>query len=312
MNGLPQLSWQRLAVVSGPTKAALLGACLVLMLALAYVFHLQALFLAIEIQGEQIQRLRLELAEKAPEAQQLAVGQARLMAAQLSLETAHWRLAAGGELAGLVEDIAYQGQSHGVFVEQMEPIQEVLHDHHIEMPIQLRVHGTYAALSGFSQGLAHLPRLIIPQEFDLIPTEGQGPASLQLQVRVSAYRSREQLTATVLPEFEPAQARPVPGVVRSPFKPAPLTQQRQYLETLPLDQFEMIGSLAQRQVRHALLRVGGVVHRLQMGDRLGRDNGRVIRIEEHKVEVAEKVFVPDQGWIERQRTLRLKSSALAG
>ncbi|WP_241653125.1 pilus assembly protein PilP [Pseudomonas alkylphenolica] len=309
---MPRFSWQRLAVVSGPRKAALLGVCLVLMLALAFVFHLRALFLAIEIQGEQTQRLRLELAEKAPEAQQLAVGHARLMAAQLSLEAAHWRLAAGGELAGLVEDIAYQGQSHGVFVEQMEPIQEVLHDHHIEMPIQLRVRGTYAALSGFSQGLAQLPRLIIPQEFDLLPTEGQGPASLQLQVRVSAYRSREQRTATALPEFEPALARPVPGVVRSPFEPASATQQRQYLETLPLDQFELIGSLARRQVRHALLRVGGVVHRLQVGDRLGRDNGRVTRIDEHRVEIAEKVFVPDLGWVERQRTLSLKSSALAG
>ncbi|MBH3429492.1 pilus assembly protein PilP [Pseudomonas alkylphenolica] len=289
-----------------------MAVCLVLMLGLAFVFHLRSLFLAIEIQGEQAQRLRLELAEKAPEAQQRAAGHARLMAAQLSLEVEYWRLAAGGELAGLVEDIAYQGQSHGVFVEQMELIPEVLHDHHIEMPIQLRVRGTYAALSGFSQGLAQLPRLIIPKEFDLIPTEEQGPASLQLQVRISAYRSREQRTAPTLPELAPALARPVPGVVRSPFEPAPLTQQRQYLETLPLDQFEMIGSLARRQVRHALLRVGRVVHRLQVGDRLGRDNGRVTVIEEHKVEIAEKIFVPDQGWVERQRTLRLKSSALAG
>lgn len=312
MNGLPRLSWQRLAGVSGPRKAGLLGVCLVLMLGLAFVLHLRSLFLAIELQGEQTQRLRLELAEKTAEAQQLAAGQARLMAAQLRLEAAHWRLAAGGELAGLVEDIAYQGQSHGVFVEQMELIPEVLHDHHIEMPIQLRVRGTYAALSGFSQGLAQLPRLIIPQEFDLTPPQGQGPASLQLQVRVSAYRSREQRTAPTLPELEPALARPAPSVVHSPFEPASLTQQRQYLETLPLDQFEMIGSLARRQVRHALLRVGGVVHRLQVGDRLGRDNGRVIGIEEHRVEIAEKVFVPEQGWVVRQRTLRLKSSALAG
>lgn len=312
MSGLPRLSWQRLAGVSGPRKAGLLGVCLVLMLGLAFVLHLRALFLAIEIQGEQTQRLRLELAEKAPEAQQLAAGYARLMAAQLSLEAAHWRLAAGGELADLVEDIANQGQSHGVFVEQMELLPEVPHDHHIEVPMQLRVRGTYAALSGFSQGLAQLSRLIIPQEFELMPAEEQGPAGLQLQVRVSAYRSREQRTAPALSEFEPALARPVPGAVRSPFEPAPLTQWRQYLETLPLDQFEMIGSLARRQVRHALLRVGGVVHRLQVGDRLGRDNGQVTSIEENKVEIAEKVFVPDQGWVERQRTLHLKSSALAG
>ncbi|MGH8380484.1 pilus assembly protein PilP [Pseudomonas sp.] len=301
--------WQQMAAGSRIRQAILLGSGLTLMLGLAYFVHLRALFIEIEKGAEQSQHLRFEQADKAVRAQALATHEAQLAAAYQRLDESRWRLAAGGELADLLEDIAHQGQSEGVFVEQVELLPEILHDHHVEMPMQFQLRGTYVALATFAQGLAQLPRLITLQDFSLLPVQVQNPAGLRMQVRVSAYRSRVKSTASALTRLEPEPVRPLPSVSRSPFEPSPLMQHRQYLETVPLDQFEMIGSLARRQVRFALLRVAGVVHRLQVGDRLGRDKGQVVGIEERQVEIAEEVFVVGKGWVERRRTLSLKLPA---
>lgn len=312
MSFLSGVRWQRLASGSRLKRAAFLGSCLVLMLGTAYVVHLRALFIAIEQGAEQVRRLQIEQADKAARAQVVTVEETQLAEVNQRLDESRWRLAAGGELADLLDDIAHQGQAQDVFVEQVELLPEVLHDHHIEMPMQLQLRGNYLALAAFAQGLAQLPRLVSMADFSLLPTQEQSPAGLGMQVQLSAYRSREASAAFVPSRVEPERVRPVPGFSRSPFEPSPLMPHRQYLQTLSLDQFEMIGSLARRQVRFALLQVAGVVHRLQVGDPLGRDKGRIVRIEEQQVEITEEVFVAGKGWVERRRTLSLKLPASAG
>jgi Tfp pilus assembly protein PilO len=300
--------WQQWAAGSPIRQALLLAGCLALLLGLAYIVHLRALFIEIEQGAEQSQFLRIEQAEKAAGAQALAAHEVQLAVAYRSLDEARWRLAAGGELGDLLESIAYQGQSSGVFVEQVELLPEIHQDQHIEQPMQLQLQGTYPALLAFVHGLAYLPRLITLQDFSLLPTQ----TGLRLKVQLSAYRSQQAGAVSGLSGEASEPVPPAPDIARNPFEPSSLMQHRQYLETLPLDQFEMIGSLARGSARFALLQVAGVVHRLQLGDRLGRDQGQVVGIEEQQIEVAEQVFVVGKGWVERRRTLRLKQPAGAG
>jgi Tfp pilus assembly protein PilO len=304
--------WQQLAAGSHVRQVTLLVSVLVLSLGLAYFVHLRGLFTEIDKGSEQSQQLLIEQAEKAERVQLLAPHEAQLAAAYQRLDASRWRLAAGGELADLLEEIAHRGQSEGVFVEQVEVLPEVFHEHHVEMPMQFQLRGAYEKLAGFARGLAQLPRLVTVQDFSLLPVQVQDPAGLRLQVQVSAYRSRVASAGPHHKLLEPEPVRPVPDFSRSPFEPSPLMQHRQHLETLALDQFEMIGSLARGQARFALLQVAGVVHRLQLGDRLGRDRGRIVGIEERQVEVAEEVFVAGKGWVERRRTLSLRLPASAG
>ncbi|MFK8330672.1 pilus assembly protein PilP [Pseudomonas sp. BJa5] len=303
--------WQQLAGASRMRQGALLLGILGVLLGVAYFVHLRALFVDVDERTEQSRRLSGEVAGKAERVQALADSEAQLAAAREALDTLRWRLAAGGEMAGLLENVAQLGYEHGLFVEQLERLPDVMHDQHIELPMQLQLQGSYAALAAFALGLARLPRLVTLQDFSLVPAGEQAPGQLRMQVRASAYRARgtsargAQMTATA------DLAPPAAGISRSPFEPS-LMQQRGDLQGLPLEQFEMVGSLVRRQVRFALLRAAGVVYRLQLGDRLGRDHGRVVSIEEGQVEVVEAVFVVDKGWVERRRTLRLKPSARAG
>jgi type IV pilus assembly protein PilP len=81
---------------------------------------------------------------------------------------------------------------------------------------------------------------------------------------------------------------------------------KQYLEGFNIEQFEMVGTLSNATGSYALLRGAGGVHRLKVGDYLGRNDGRIVAISGSQVDVVE--IVPDgQGaWLERPRTISLK------
>ncbi|POF39404.1 pilus assembly protein PilP [Pseudomonas laurylsulfativorans] len=81
---------------------------------------------------------------------------------------------------------------------------------------------------------------------------------------------------------------------------------RQYLEGFNIEQFEMVGTLSNATGSYALLRGAGGVHRLKVGDFLGRNDGRIVAISGLQVDVVE--IIPDgQGaWLERPRTIPLK------
>ncbi|BCX65767.1 pilus assembly protein PilP [Pseudomonas izuensis] len=88
-------------------------------------------------------------------------------------------------------------------------------------------------------------------------------------------------------------------------KPDP-NRVKQYLEGFNIEQFEMVGTISNASGSFALLRGAGGVHRLKVGDYLGRNDGRIVAINASQVDVVE--IVPDgQGaWLERPRTLPLK------
>jgi type IV pilus assembly protein PilP len=81
---------------------------------------------------------------------------------------------------------------------------------------------------------------------------------------------------------------------------------KQYLEQFPIASLAMVGTLSQEQRLYALVRdAEGAVHRVQRGDFLGTDHGRVQKIGENELELIE--IVPDGtgGWVERARTVTL-------
>lgn len=81
---------------------------------------------------------------------------------------------------------------------------------------------------------------------------------------------------------------------------------KQFLEQFNIENFVMVGTLANGVGNYALIKGGDGVHRVKVGDYLGRNHGRVVDISEAEVDVVEIVPDGDGGWLERPRSLTLK------
>lgn len=139
-------------------------------------------------------------------------------------------------------------------------------------------------------------------------------------------RARQNTRVEPLPEFKPYETFLYQaGELRSPFRPsagsAPedilaersgsgvrpdSNRPREALEAFPLDTLRMVGTLDQGGQSWALVRANdGTIHRVQPGNYLGQNHGRIVNITEYEIELVE--IVPDGlgGWIERQASLAL-------
>lgn len=153
---------------------------------------------------------------------------------------------------------------------------------------------------------------------------GTGNDFQDLQAYMDEVRARPKGRIEPLPIFQPYEAFTYSAsLLRSPFQPPlkiELAQRkkgskdikpdenrvRQYLEGFNIEIFEMVGTLSNETGMYALVSGAGGVHRLKVGDYLGRNYGRVVNIGESAIEVVEIVPDGEGGWLERPRTLTLK------
>ena len=82
---------------------------------------------------------------------------------------------------------------------------------------------------------------------------------------------------------------------------------KEYLERFTLDSLVMVGSLERSGQDWTLIKdPDGGIHRVQVGNFLGRDHGKIVEMGDTFVAVIE--IVPDgteDGWVERPRTIEL-------
>ncbi|KAF0862482.1 pilus assembly protein PilP [Pseudomonas sp. LD120] len=146
----------------------------------------------------------------------------------------------------------------------------------------------FADLDGFMNEM----RLQSPGPTESIAVQRSHPA---LTYNASALRS----------PFQPPQRSHLMTRRQGALRPDP-DRIRQYLEGFDIEQLQMVGTLSSAAGRFALLRGAGGVHRLKVGDYLGRNEGRVVAISESRVDLVEVLPDGAGAWVERPRTLPLK------
>ena len=88
-----------------------------------------------------------------------------------------------------------------------------------------------------------------------------------------------------------------------------LTRPKEALEEYPLDALTMVGTLEKNKERWAIITVasaGGEVHRVKVGNHLGRNYGMITEIGEDSIALVELVRSSLGDWIEREATIKLK------
>jgi len=84
-------------------------------------------------------------------------------------------------------------------------------------------------------------------------------------------------------------------------------RRKEELESYSLDSLRMVGTLMQVDTMWALVKTKDkTIYRVKAGNYLGRNDGRITRVTENKIELTELIRDRQQGYRERQATLALK------
>ena len=88
-----------------------------------------------------------------------------------------------------------------------------------------------------------------------------------------------------------------------------LTRPKEALEEYPLDALTMVGTLERRKVIWGVIRVAsadGEMHRVKVGNHMGRNFGMITEITEDKIVLVELVRSSLGDWIEREAAIKLR------
>jgi type IV pilus assembly protein PilP len=85
-------------------------------------------------------------------------------------------------------------------------------------------------------------------------------------------------------------------------------RRREPLEAFPLDAMAMVGSIDKNGRQVALIKANNLIYQVRVGNHLGQDYGKVIRIMEDSLELREVVQDSSGAWIERNTAVQLKES----
>ena len=85
-----------------------------------------------------------------------------------------------------------------------------------------------------------------------------------------------------------------------------MARRKEPLEAYPLDVMAMVGSLDKKGTPTALLRVDKLLYQVRIGNYVGQNYGKIVKITENSIQLREIVQDATGDWIERIATLDLQ------
>ena len=99
------------------------------------------------------------------------------------------------EVPNLLVDISQTGLASGLEEQLFQPSPEVRRDFYAELPIRIRLLGTYHELGSFVSGIAALPRIVTLHDLSITPEAKSATGQLVLDVTAKTYRYLDEDTA---------------------------------------------------------------------------------------------------------------------
>jgi type IV pilus assembly protein PilO len=176
-----------------PAIKVIAGALLlVAVFALGYNFHLKDLQVSLEAKQAEEISLKEQFSSKAFQAANLDAYKEQMQEMEVSFGVLLKQLPSDTEVPGLLEDITRTGLGSGLEFEEIKLLPEAAQQYYIELPIQIKVVGSYHDLATFASGVASLPRIVTLHDFDLIPANADGSSKLRMSILAKTYRYNDK------------------------------------------------------------------------------------------------------------------------
>jgi len=135
------------------------------------------------------QQLLETLQQKASKAANLDAYKAQLKEMERSFGAMLRQLPNKTEVPNLLVDISQTGLAAGLDEKLFQPSPEIKRDFYAELPIKIRLTGSYHSIGAFVSGLAALPRIVTMHDVQIEPASSKGISDqLQLDLTAKTYR----------------------------------------------------------------------------------------------------------------------------
>ncbi len=139
------------------------------------------------------QKLRQEFRTKHAQAVNLSVYKQQLADIERSFGALLRQLPGRTEVPNLVVDISQTGLAAGLQEKLFQPGEEVKKDFYAELPIKIRLSGSYHQFGQFVSGIAALPRIVTLHDIQIVPNDKSGGYdNLTLDLTAKTYRYLEE------------------------------------------------------------------------------------------------------------------------
>ncbi len=172
-----------------PIKAIVALIVFGLILGGGYWFFIKDQYVQLEQVQNTEQELRKRYEDKAYQVANLEVFKAQMEEMEETFGALVRQLPSETEVPGLLEDITNTALGSGLALEEVKLQGEQKRDFYAELPINIRVTGTYHELASFVSSVASLPRIVTLHDLTITPTGGDGE-QLNMQVLARTYRYR--------------------------------------------------------------------------------------------------------------------------
>jgi type IV pilus assembly protein PilO len=104
------------------------------------------------------------------------------------------QLPSKAEMDALLQDISHAGQGRGLQFELFKPGQVLVKEYYAELPIDIRITGSYHDIGGFTGDIANLPRIVTINNVSLLAGK-DGVLTMEAVAKTFRYLDKEEVAA---------------------------------------------------------------------------------------------------------------------
>ncbi|GAB1261707.1 type IV pilus inner membrane component PilO [Aurantivibrio plasticivorans] len=181
---------ERIGVWPIVVRSALWVAAFIVLIAAAYFVFVKDMNMQLQSAENKEKQLRTTFEQKAFEASNLDDYRKQMVAMEEAFEGLVSQLPSDTEVPGLLEDIEERGEATGLNLNSTTFQAERAAEFYVELPIEVKVQGTYHDLGSFVSAIAGMPRIVTLHDFTIgQSTSGRG---LDMTILAKTYRYKGQ------------------------------------------------------------------------------------------------------------------------
>ena len=178
-----------------PVKAALIAVVCIIVLALGYFLDTQKQLDTLERNRTEENTLKKDFESKQAKAANLDAYKKQMEEMKQSFGAMLRQLPSKTEVEDLLVDISQTGLASGIEFQLFKPEAERKIDFYAELPITMKMSGTYHEFGRFVSGIAALPRIVTLHNISINEDKG-GSLTMDVQAKTYRYLDEAEIAAT--------------------------------------------------------------------------------------------------------------------